>query len=151
MGKVNEMKAAMENNKENANRLYQESEKNYLEARLLGEDDRFSTLLQDVYLGLGSLYLKRNKISDSKSYLDKAFQMFKGIKKDLRGLFKIQYLHSYMAIIRLEDHKMYMQYLVQTRQVAFEKQPSYRINLNMTKKKHSQKQNRKRKMQKQSE
>ena len=40
IGKVYEMKAAMENNKENANKLYHESEKNYLEARLLGEDDR---------------------------------------------------------------------------------------------------------------
>ena len=121
IGKVYEMKAAMENNKENANELYHESEKNYLEARLVGEGDRSSTLLQDVYLGLGSLYLRKNKLSDSKRYLDKAFQIFKEreSKKDLKEVYlKYSIYDSAIGNYKkaYEDHKMYMQYFEEIQQ-----------------------------------
>jgi len=115
MGKVMEMKGAMENNRDNANKLYVESEKNYLAARLLGEEDRNVFLLPEAYLGLGSLYLKQKKISDSKRFLDSAFQMFNE-RQSKEGL-KQSYLNysTYDSIVgnfkkAYEDHKLYMQY-----------------------------------------
>jgi len=115
IGRTHEMLGTLEKNNEKAREHYDEAEKNYQEAKLFGDNNINVPLLPEVYISLGSLYLKKKKISESKIYLDRAFQLFdqRGLKERLKEIYlKLSIYDSAVGNYKkaYEDFKLYMQY-----------------------------------------
>ncbi|MEO8711544.1 MAG: ATP-binding protein [Parafilimonas sp.] len=101
--------------KEEVARRYIEAENNYKAAEVFARKDWNLFLWSDVFLNLGNLCLKTNRVMASKPYLDSALQLFQ-ILNSKDGLQKIYLKYSLYDSATgnykkaYEDHKLYMQY-----------------------------------------
>ncbi|HEX4372225.1 MAG TPA: hypothetical protein VHZ50_02870, partial [Puia sp.] len=102
-------------NKEEIEKRYAEAEYNFKAAEVFAEKDRNLYLSPEVFLSIGDLYLKTNRIKASKPYLDSAFQLFQQLNsKDGFQKIYLEYSLYDSAIGNYKkaygDHKLYMQY-----------------------------------------